>query len=210
MTESTNDLRPGELRAQSFYHLTRTKSLRGFVATTDPRGRKGKYHVPLECNVHGPEAPDARLCVAPSVWQCLVSMTDSKTLYIYSLACVGAFPPAAEDKVLDAGITGEHWITDTVIEQNGGLIPVRQIGLISSEQLWATRDRLTRWQLKLGSEARALDERSHLWQIDETRKPNEWRLRDGVGVLDESEMSDDVTPLGLPQWDWSQSFDQET
>jgi hypothetical protein len=130
-------------------------------------------------------------------------MTDSKTLYIYRLACVGAFPPAAEHNVLDAEITGEHWITDAVIEQNGGIIPVTKVGLIPSEELWLTRDRINRWQIALGSAARCIDEGSLLWHIDESQAPPQWRLREGIGLPDESEESGDVTPLGLPEWDWS-------
>ena len=185
----------------SFYHLTRSKSLKGFVATTDPRRGKGKYHAPIECRAHDGESPDARICVAPTVWQCLISMTDTQTLHIYSLACVGAFPPAPEHGVLDAAITDEHWITDAVLEQNEGFIRVKKVGLLDSEELWATRDRICRWRDELLIDPNSVNESEVLWIIDQSKVPREWRLRDDIGLRLESEELDD-SPLELPQWDW--------
>ena len=187
----------------NFYHLTRSRSLKGMVATTDRRGRKGKYHVPLECKVHASEASDARICVAPTVWQCLISMTDTHTLYIYSLACIGAFPPSAKHKVLDAAITDEHWINDVVIGQNQGFIPVKLIGLLRSELLRSTRDRIRRWMGEQTIAATRLNEFEHLWVIDKSQHPSEWRLRDGVGLPDESEELCGESPLELPRRNWT-------
>lgn len=191
-----------DLTLINFYHLTRSKSLKGIVATTDRRRRKGKYQAPLECRAHADEASNARICVASTVWQCLISMTDTQTLYIYHLTCKGAFRPSAEHKVLDAAITDEHWITDAVIEQNEGLIPVKKVGLLRGELLSSTRLRITRWKDNQTVVPTSLNEREYLWMVDESHASNEWRLRDGVGLADGSEELDDESPLELPRWNW--------
>jgi hypothetical protein len=186
-----------------FYHLTRSKSLKGFVATADKRGRKGKYHIPRECKAHGGEAPDARICIAPTVWQCLISMTDTHTLYIYQLACEGAIRPSPEHRVLDAAIADEHWITDEVIGHNQGLIPVTRVGFFKSESLESTRQRIRCWKGKHPDDPRSLNELDCLWMVDRSVAPSEWRLRDDVGTGDETEDFGDESPLELPRWDWS-------
>jgi hypothetical protein len=186
----------------SFYHLTRSKSLKGFVATTDRRRRKGKYHVPLECKTHGGEAPDARICIAPTVWQCLISTTDTHTRYIYQLACEGVIRPSPENGVLDSAITDEHWITDDVIGHNQGLIPVKRVGFLKNESLQSAREMVRRWKDDQPDDPRSLNELDHLWIVDRSVDPSEWRLRVGVGAVDGTEEFCDEFPLEPPRWDW--------
>lgn len=190
----------------NFYHLTRNGRLAGFVATFDRRARKGKYHKPLECKVHGPEAHDARICVAPTVWQCFTSMTDRHTLFIYRLECEGAFQPSAEHNVLDADISQEYWITDDVIGQNDGLIRVHQVGFLNRDFLMEWRFRISDWRREHSVAPASLDEMEHLWVVDTSQTPHEWKLREDVGPKPSDEPEE---PLGIPVWDWHKSPDEQ-
>ncbi len=182
-----------------FYHLSRSRAIKGIVATTDRRRRTGEYRVPQECKVHGAEAADARICVAPTVWQCLISMTDTALLYIYSLECVDASRPLPAHNVSDATVTDEHWITDAVIEKNEGLIRLKKVGSLRSELVSGYRARIARWKDQQVS-AGLRDELKGLWIVDES---SEWRLRDGVGLPDKTREPHDETPLMLPRWSWN-------
>ena len=88
-----------------------------------------------------------------------------------------------------------------MLEQNEGFIRVKKVGLLDSEELWATRDRICRWRDELLIDPNSVNESEVLWIIDQSKVPREWRLRDDIGLRLESEELDD-SPLELPQWDW--------
>jgi hypothetical protein len=167
--------------------------MRGFVRRDDPRGKHWKYHIPLELRMHGPESPHARLCVAPTVWQCVVSTTDSDALYIYQLECIEAYPPAPDHKVGDAYLTDEHWIDDEVISQNGGIIVTKVVGVIPKVEVFLIRFRLGNWLSERGHQPIVVDESQHVWVVDSSHSPPAWHLRDDIAPLPD----DDYEPSPL-------------
>lgn len=78
------------------------------------------------------------LCIAPTVWQCLVSLcierfreaeSDDHCLFIFSIG-VDA-PEEVGCRVTDKIWTGERRITQAVLDSAGGTIPTEKIGQLA-------------------------------------------------------------------------------
>ena len=73
-----------------------------------------------------------RICFAPTIWQCIMSLANREgRLFIFRAS---ALRPIIPSTVTDSNITGEFWITDSVIEDNGGAIDLECIGLVEDLQ----------------------------------------------------------------------------
>jgi len=69
-----------------------------------------------------------RVCVAPTVWQCLLSIPRCGILYIYRVETENITKPLG--KVGDIDHTHEKWVTDKGIIRSNGRIELINIGFI--------------------------------------------------------------------------------
>ena len=76
-----------------------------------------------------------RLCVAPTVCQCLLALSNEGAFNIYQMELDGLETP--DNSVWDAEQTGEKWITQVVLDKHSGSIPLRRVAeiAISKEHL---------------------------------------------------------------------------
>jgi len=103
-------------------------------------------------------------CIAPTVWQCVLPINKVGELYIYE---VGVKKPIAANVVnnntADFNTTHEHRITQGVLDDENGSIPLWKVGQIS-----ITRDELTLLKVAFSSKkliCNAAQEKEHLWEI---------------------------------------------
>ena len=188
----------GRLSMNSFFHLSKSRNGKAIVASFDERALDtDAFFSPRKPRDHCGEKPDPRICVAPHVWQCLISVYETETppLFIYRLSCSGAIMPTVDEhNVDDSAVTHEHWVIDEVIRQNSGVIPVTCMGVLKQviEYKFRIRDWVREQERKL-IDPNSLDEREHLWVIDEATDPMEWRLR-----LPPEQESEEESPLVVP------------
>lgn len=182
----------------SFFHLSKNPNAKAIVASSDQRAQRPEiFFSPRQPRDHFNEKPDPRICVAPKVWQCLVSTPEPETpLFIYSLRCSGAIWAGNDEcNVEDADITHEHWIIDDVITQNGGDIALTCEGILTETH--RSRLLIQDWvqSQKIASRDHdSVNELEHLWIIDEATNPKIWRLR-----LCWSQKLSEESPLLLPR-----------
>src|SRR5260370_10758059 len=115
--------RAARVGVNRFYHVSVSQRAKAIVASSDSRARLTEiYFSPKQPKSFADETGEPRVCVAPTVWQCLVSRPQTgPTVFIYSLRCTGAKPASSEEQnVDDAALTREHWISDDVTAQNYG------------------------------------------------------------------------------------------
>lgn len=122
---------PNPVRDPTWYHLsvcaahTRVASAKGAAevdaAVLSPRPPVHSYG----------ESQTPRICVAPTVWQCVLGVPaeNSPTMTIYELR-PRLHLPAADATVGDAGDTHEAWITDAFIAAHRTPIPLAAIGRV--------------------------------------------------------------------------------
>jgi hypothetical protein len=182
----------------NFFHLSKSPSGKAIVVSSDELALDtNAFFSPRKPRDHCEERPDPRICVAPHVWQCLISVYETETppLFIYRLGCSGAIRATADEHhVEDSSVTHEHWIVDDVIGRNGGVIPVTCVGVL--KQVIEHKERIRQWMFEQKNnlvDPNSLDELEHLWVIDEATDPAEWRLR-----LAAEQDSADEAPLPLP------------
>ena len=73
------------------------------------------------------------LCVAPTVWQCLLSISARKddTRFIYRIDVTNPIPADSDNEnIADADLTAEARITPEVLAANGGSICTELIGTL--------------------------------------------------------------------------------
>jgi hypothetical protein len=165
----------------SFFHLSPSPTAKAIVLSDDKRAEQPLlYFSPRPPEDHADEKSDPRICVAPRIWQCLVSHPQPvPPLFIYGLNCSGAKCASRhEHRVGDAEITDEHWIDEDVIRSNGGSIPLICKGVLRETNhprhlLWDWLDELRNWP----AHPRSYDEREHIWIIDGLKNPPEWDIR---------------------------------
>jgi hypothetical protein len=183
---------------KNFFHLSKSRSAKAIVASSDARAQDPSlYFSPRKPRDHCDETPDGRICVAPHVWQCLLSILEVETppIFIYSVKCSGAIQASKEEHgVGDAEITHEHWIVEEVVAQNGGSIRLSCEGFLNETIRY--KFLIRKWmneQKGQSLDPNTLDEREHLWIVDEATVPMEWRLRlcTSIEIIDDS-------PLILP------------
>lgn len=119
--------------------------------------------------------------VAPTVWQCAVSISKPGTWRIHrvNVSC----PESAQDKTADGYFTQEHRVTAQVLEANKGAIPICCVG-----QVEINRDLLVK--LKVAFDAKQLlcnadQERAFLWNVSGEK----WAWRDPLISELESELA---------------------
>lgn len=182
----------------SFFHLSRIPNAKAIVPSSDYRTKqRDVFFSPRPPRDHASENSDPRICIGPTVWQCLVSGPEPETpLFIYSLSCSGAIRASREEhNVEDAETTDEHWIIDDVVRENDGYIPLLCEGVLrdTKEPRFLLWDWLSE-QRRASVDPRSFNEREHLWIVDEATSPPEWRIR-----LRPSQEPADESPLLPPR-----------
>jgi hypothetical protein len=69
-----------------------------------------------------------RLCLAPTVWQSLLAIGGFGVEYFIHVIEVS--DPIRSRLASDAGVTGEHVVTQEILEAAGGSLPARYIGRV--------------------------------------------------------------------------------
>ena len=78
------------------------------------------------------ESSEPRLCIAPTVSQCILATASLEGMFEVLVLKVND-PEPADDSVTDRLTTNEHWITQRVLDRNGGSIAVHRHGRITIE-----------------------------------------------------------------------------
>jgi len=185
------------MRIATFYHLSESGVGLAIVRTTDKRaGEPNKYFSPRTPRSRAGEPSDKRICVAPTVHQCLgatpISSNFEGSLSIYKLQCAGAIA-AGTSVVEDALHSAEHWITDEIIAANGGKIPLSRVGVIPEPNVM--QHLLYAWVS--GEVIRVSDDDFEAWDIKTEDNVPQWSVR-----IHPSLPSTDDEPLELPKWEW--------
>lgn len=112
------------------------------------------------------ESEIPRLCIAPTVSQCILALSALVGRFnIYTIE-VDA-PEPANESVCDRHSTGEHWVTQEVLDRHRGSIPIRKRGEVEI-------DLEVRTNLKIPILQRMLPEG---W---ENREPTLWDVQEGL------------------------------
>ncbi len=116
------------------------------------------------------------LCVAPTVWQCLLSLSgrDDETRYIYEVYVKNPTPAEeVNSNIADASVTSEHRITPDVLSMNGGSIETKLIGKlrIAKEETLFIKTVVRQKSVQPNAD----QEREVFWNVDGT---GEWTLRE--------------------------------
>jgi hypothetical protein len=189
------------------YHVSPCPTATAIVTSRDGRASDPETSFSPRCPDSKASEPDTpRICVAPKVWQCLVSaLKAQEKLFVYRLRCMGAITATQQEHgVEDALVTEEHWITDEVIDTNGGEIALTCVGVIA--EAGRTRLRLWNWMKRCrdnNTSSCCVDEMAQIWQLDGATSPPEWRLKLETPANSEEESQE---LLQLPPM-WSKEFD---
>lgn len=101
------------------YHLSRNPDLSTIRDVRGPGMAHGESQTP-------------RLSVAPTVAQCILALSQEGNWFIYKVHVKN--PVRADRSVLDRELTDEHWITQEVLDQEGGSIEVSKLGHVNLER----------------------------------------------------------------------------
>jgi hypothetical protein len=146
-----------------WYHLSKKKNWPKFL-TAVKKPRKAYLDVNKPC-----------FCLAPTVWQCLVSISKTGRLYIIEVDVKSPVPAKLDDsRIQDSDLNGEHRITEEVLNAEGGKIPIRRIGYLDV-------DEDLRLMLKIKAQYNELtsngdEELQTLWEIS----GDAWTLKEGA------------------------------
>jgi hypothetical protein len=88
------------------------------------------------------ESTTPRLCIAPSVAECIIALSLEERFYVHSIDV--KVPSRADGSVGDRDGTREHWITQEVLDRHGGSISVKHLG-----QILVTRNMYTHAKLAI-------------------------------------------------------------
>lgn len=185
------------MNVMTYYHLSESVLGMAIVASTDRRAEEVmKYFSPRTPRSRAGEPSDKRICVAPTVHQCLgatpIRIGFDGTLTIYRLQCEGAIA-VGTDVVEDASHSEEHWITDEVITANGGEILLSRVGVILEPKVM--QHRLYAWVS--GKEISVSDDQFEAWEIAEEGPVRHWSVS-----IHPASRSTKQEPLELPKWEW--------
>jgi hypothetical protein len=127
--------------------------------------------IPEDCA--GEDRTIARVCVAPSVWQCLISIPRKCKLFIYLVRTSSVSDPVhSRGEVHDFSHTGEKWITDHDIQSCGGRIVMMAQGCVEY-----TDDVEGAIRQMVGYPVRPADgSDGDFWSV----RNGEWLLKDGT------------------------------
>lgn len=109
----------------TWYHLTQNDGLQSIIRTF--HGYVTDTITPrIPTQSHGEDQTTERVCVAPTIWQCVLSIPVSGRLTIYQLVATTVTPPIGF--VADIHLTDEKWITEQDLVNAGGQIQLSRIG----------------------------------------------------------------------------------
>ena len=97
-----------------WYYLSKTK-LKEITRLQVPDNDVGEEEVP-------------RLCLAPTVWQALLAIGGFGVQYFIHVVEVAS--PVPSHFAFDAAVTGEHVVTQDILDAAGGSLPARCIGRV--------------------------------------------------------------------------------
>lgn len=131
-----------------FYHLSRDASLKFIQRSSAPPAPTAiAPKTPDDCPDE--EQVTRRVCVAPTVWQCLLSIScrGRITYYIYEIETECVAEP--QGPPVNFAVTDEKWVTDDVVDRCGGVIKMNCRGFITAtdELEWGLRKLKDRGQL---------------------------------------------------------------
>jgi hypothetical protein len=114
----------------AYYHLSTEDGLKVIVPSFDIRAPGTcQPRIPEDCA--NENRTIKRVCVGPSVWQCLLSIPRKGKLFIYLVETAFITDPVViPGKVHDFDQTGERWITDRDIRMCGGSIVMVPQGFV--------------------------------------------------------------------------------
>jgi len=139
-----------------WYYLSRTR----IEAIT-------RLQTPEQASDVGEEAVP-RLCVAPTVWQALLSIGGfGVDYYIYQIEVY----PVPSRFARDAGVTGEHVVTQEILDRTGGSLPAHYVGRVYCDGQLFNLLNVHRWAGYLTADA--AEERVSVWTINGDR----WKYR---------------------------------
>jgi hypothetical protein len=148
-----------------WYHLSRKRTGKFIVASKDKRADGKEWFCP-RCpgKSHG-ERKEKRICVSPTVAQCLIGIPcDRGKFFIYLVEVKGPRQVDPEWGVADLDWTNEHWITDEIVSSNNGAIPIDLQGWV---ELTFELKRVLKRHAHLGELPRdAEEEKKTSWAID--------------------------------------------
>src|SRR5207249_10285715 len=128
-----------------FYHLSRDELLEYICpSSAEQTSTTITPRVPDDCP--GEDQVTRRVCVAPSVWQCLLSKPRPRpvTLHIYEINVEWFTDPITDPShpINDFDFTGEKWVTDKDVDLCGGKIEMTYGGYIEAtdELEWKLRE----------------------------------------------------------------------
>jgi hypothetical protein len=120
-----------------FYHVSKDPTGQYITCQDHPyAGNEGVWYPEVPKRSHN-EITIPRVCIAPTVGQCLISRPGTKArekYHIYQVQVINPdteSPQHPESGVVDAWMTLEAWITESVIRENGGVIELTRIGSLS-------------------------------------------------------------------------------
>lgn len=156
----------------SWYHLSKDDSLTRILPSSF---KNAEFvitpRIPEAC--HGEHQTIPRVCVAPTIWQCVLPVPRSGKLFIYRLSARSVTPP--KGGIADLETSDERWITDDNIMEEGGEIPLALLGFINKTEELAVR-------LKILNKRNALPrdpvKAQSIWNI----KGNQYELRDELVI----------------------------
>jgi hypothetical protein len=125
------------------------------------------------------DVTDACFCVSPTVWQCVIAISQPGRRYIYKVTVCNPIPAIMDNNnVADFHQTGEHRITQQIFDAHTNGIPVQRTGYldITKDLLHSLKSGLLHPPIQCNSEL----ELSLLWH----RNGLEWSFNsDGMQSL---------------------------
>ncbi|QDT05336.1 hypothetical protein K227x_37360 [Rubripirellula lacrimiformis] len=116
----------------TLYHLSKNKDLDRIVDSSRSELPNAiSPRVPRKCLAE--DQRTKRVCVAPTIWQCLMSMPDADWIYVYRIDEEVASAPLGN--IGDSSLTQEKWVTDEDISRAGGEIPLVYRGRVNKTRL---------------------------------------------------------------------------
>lgn len=142
-----------------WFHVSQDNGINAIIRSDATRElNEISPRIPLDC--YGENQEIKRVCIAPTIWQCLVSIPKHGTLYIYRVDTPLVSVPI--DGTADDRMTSEKWITDHEVNAAGGRILMSRLGFIV-----CTKEVITslKVQYRRGKLPMAHSEENQLWDL---------------------------------------------
>lgn len=115
----------------NFYHLSKDDSLEQIVSSVSSI-TPNSIAPRIPCKSYAEDQAIPRVCVAPTVWQCVCSIPKDGTLYIYKIDTESVTTPVGG--IADIELTDEKWITDEDVQLHNGRLEMLKIGFIKIDK----------------------------------------------------------------------------